>query len=169
MKLLKDLNIWIADTGDSCNSTSHHLGMTNCHVPVANNSVTLPDRNIKATSMISDIRRTICAKTGGKLHPCTICTVKYCKEKRYNLFNITRHQKSRWRLHGDADSIWITKGSSKIVFDIKILTKEGMIFATYIKRTQENEAANADTDSWPFMCNINKAHNLLGHSDGGRT
>eukprot|EP00957_Ditylum_brightwellii_P103789 7906651-Ditylum_brightwellii.AAC.1 len=60
------------------------------------------------------------------------------------------------------------KGSSKIVFDIKISTKEGMIFVAYIERTQENEVANAGTNSQSFTCNINKTHSLLGHSDKGR-
>eukprot|EP00957_Ditylum_brightwellii_P081628 6209566-Ditylum_brightwellii.AAC.1 len=169
LKLLKDPNVWITDTGASCDSTGHYLSMINNCVPAANNGVTLPDRNIKAMGIIGDIRGTICAKNDSKLHPCTIHNVRYCKENRYNLFSITKHQKSGWMLHGDGNSIWITKGSSKVAFDIKIQMKEGMIFAAYIERIQGNEVANIGTDSRPFMYNVNKVHGLLGHPDKGRT
>eukprot|EP00957_Ditylum_brightwellii_P164082 12493277-Ditylum_brightwellii.AAC.1 len=54
-------------------------------------------------------------------------------ENKYNLFSLTKQQRSGWQLYGDDNSIWITKGEQRVKFDIKILTKEGIIFAAYIK------------------------------------
>eukprot|EP00957_Ditylum_brightwellii_P199310 15192370-Ditylum_brightwellii.AAC.1 len=80
LKLLEDPNVWIADTGASCDSTAHHVGMINRRVPAANDGVMLPDGKTKSTTMIGDIKGTICSKNGAKLSPCTIRNVKYCKE-----------------------------------------------------------------------------------------
>eukprot|EP00957_Ditylum_brightwellii_P084839 6450865-Ditylum_brightwellii.AAC.1 len=55
IELLKDPNIWVADTGTSCDSTVHHIHMVNRHVPAENNGVTLPDGNARRTAMIGDI------------------------------------------------------------------------------------------------------------------
>jgi hypothetical protein len=44
-------------------------------------------------------------------------------------------------LNGDSEKIWITKGGHKIVFDIRIETPEGLIFALYHK--QKGDKVNA--------------------------
>eukprot|EP00957_Ditylum_brightwellii_P150138 11433174-Ditylum_brightwellii.AAC.1 len=63
------------------------------------------------------------------------------------------------------------KGQHKVVSDIKIPTKEGFIFAAYIDRNGRAEVFNAGTETLakPTKVNINKAHDLLGHSDEGHT
>ena len=55
-------------------------------------------------------------------------------DSQFNLFSITKRQKMGWKLGGDKNAIWIEKEGLKILFDIKIETKEGVIFAAYIKR-----------------------------------
>eukprot|EP00957_Ditylum_brightwellii_P085629 6514035-Ditylum_brightwellii.AAC.2 len=120
--------------------------------------------------MISNIHGTLCNKNGAKLHTCTMKNVKYCKENKYNLFSITKRQKDGWRLHGNKNQILITKGQHKVVFDIQIPTKEGLIFAAYIDRNGRTEVANTGTETLDKLirCNINKG-DLLGHSDEGHT
>ena len=41
---------------------------------------------------------------------------------------------SRSQVRGDSNSIWIEKGNHKVVFDIKIKTPKGELFAVYFKR-----------------------------------
>eukprot|EP00957_Ditylum_brightwellii_P095763 7296407-Ditylum_brightwellii.AAC.2 len=60
VKLLEDLNVWVADTGSSCNSTGSHDDMVNMRVPKTIEGVTLPDGKTKITSMIGDIQGTLC-------------------------------------------------------------------------------------------------------------
>eukprot|EP00957_Ditylum_brightwellii_P200113 15255488-Ditylum_brightwellii.AAC.1 len=56
------------------------------------------------------------------------------------------------------------------MFDIVISTKEGLIFAVYIKGKVNTEMANARTDPVPQVkMNINKAHDLLGHANEDKT
>eukprot|EP00957_Ditylum_brightwellii_P094654 7208416-Ditylum_brightwellii.AAC.1 len=54
-------------------------------------------------------------------------------------------------------------------FDIRIPTKEGIIFAAYIKQFDPIELANASAEVPPKKVNVNKAHKLLGHSDKNKT
>eukprot|EP00957_Ditylum_brightwellii_P162437 12369571-Ditylum_brightwellii.AAC.1 len=68
-KLLEDPNMWVTDTGASCDSTGSHDSMVNRRVPKTVEGVTLPDGKTKITSMIGDIRGTLCNKYGAKLNP----------------------------------------------------------------------------------------------------
>ena len=63
-----------------------------------------------------------------------------------------------WDLGGDGNSIWLINNKQKNKFDIKIKTKEGIIFAIYVNQefpTQEVAAAGADFGIKVIM---NKAH-----------
>eukprot|EP00957_Ditylum_brightwellii_P078036 5931877-Ditylum_brightwellii.AAC.1 len=149
MELLKDPNVWIGDTGASCDSTGSHLTMINKRMTAPNDGVTMPNNEVRKASMIADIQGIICDKNGNQLDHCKITNVKYCKGNAYNLFSITKHLKNGWTLHGNSSAIWVTKGESKLVFDIVIPTKEGLIYAVYIKRVENLEMANTDTEDAP--------------------
>jgi hypothetical protein len=64
----------------------------------------------------------------------------------FNLFSLTKQQKDGWTLHGDTKAIWILKGENKIVFDIRIETPEGMVFAININRKVAEEVNAVGTD-----------------------
>ena len=46
----------------------------------------------------------------------------YSPESEFNLFSLTKRLDTGHVLGGDRDSIWISKGDHKLVFDIKIKT-----------------------------------------------
>eukprot|EP00957_Ditylum_brightwellii_P152782 11630004-Ditylum_brightwellii.AAC.2 len=54
-------------------------------------------------------------------------------------------------------------------FDIRILTKEGIIFAAYIEQFDPTELASANTEVPPKKVNVNKGNKLLGPSDKDKT
>ena len=77
-------------------------------------------------------------------------------------------------LDGDSKVVWLTKGKHKIVFDIKIKTPKGDIFAMYVKRKVKDErevAAVVSKKKKPISAA--KAHSILGHmneeEDGSTT
>ena len=82
----------------------------------------------------------------------------------FNLFSITKRLIDGWELSGNDESLWITKGSNKVVFDIKIRTPKGAIYATYFKHDlgEEGEVAAVMTDK---KCKVNAeaVHGLMGH------
>eukprot|EP00957_Ditylum_brightwellii_P074255 5642208-Ditylum_brightwellii.AAC.1 len=55
LELLLDPNVWVADTGASCNSTCHMHGLTNKRVAPSEDGVTLPDGSKKVATMITDL------------------------------------------------------------------------------------------------------------------
>eukprot|EP00957_Ditylum_brightwellii_P191190 14558305-Ditylum_brightwellii.AAC.1 len=61
-------------------------------------------------------------------------------------------------MYGDENSICITKGDQKTVFDIIIPTKEGLIFAVCIERYCPTEMANAGLEVQQKKVNVDKAH-----------
>eukprot|EP00957_Ditylum_brightwellii_P187359 14269855-Ditylum_brightwellii.AAC.1 len=77
--------------------------------------------------------------------------------------------KNRWLLHRDNDAVWLTKDGHTMRFDIRIETKEGIIFAAYMKRVPTGEVANAGADAAVMRVNVNRAHELLGHTNKDRT
>ena len=72
-------------------------------------------------------------------------------------------QRAGWKLGGDSKAIWIEKGGKQFRFDIVIPTASGAIFAMYIKRKKTREVAQMGTK--PIEMNIQKAHDMLGHSN----
>jgi hypothetical protein len=78
-----------------------------------------------------------------------------------NLFSISQMLQKGWRLHGDKESITISKGEMTIVFDITIPTKKGMLYAMRVKRDQEY-CCIIGTENTVKM-SVNEAHCKLGH------
>eukprot|EP00957_Ditylum_brightwellii_P144094 10979050-Ditylum_brightwellii.AAC.1 len=76
LELLKDPNVWVADTGASCNSTAHHIGMVNKKVPSKHDGVTLPDGKVTRSTVIGDIQGMLCDENGSKLDRCKIMKAK---------------------------------------------------------------------------------------------
>jgi hypothetical protein len=46
----------------------------------------------------------------------------------FNLFSLTRLMINKWIIGGDEKSTWLEKGGIRIVFDIKITTRTGVIY-----------------------------------------
>jgi hypothetical protein len=92
--------------------------------------------------------------------------VSYLPGGAFNLFSITRMIKLGWKLADDKSKITLQNGDSKIVFDIVIQTKMGMLFCTYFCRGHSNnKIANAATDNTVPKMSIREAHDKLGHGD----
>ena len=65
-------------------------------------------------------------------------------------------------LHGNEDKIWCAKDGTKSVFDVKIKTLEGTLFAAKLQRTA-TEVRGAVMQQ--KTVSIKGAHELLGHMD----
>ena len=60
--------------------------------------------------------------------------VKYSWNNKFNLFSVTNLLLNRWYIGGYRDATLLRKNEQTINFYIKIKTKEGIIFATYVNR-----------------------------------
>ena len=64
----------------------------------------------------------------------TLKNVQYNPKSNFNLFSIGKAIKEGWKLSGDQEGLVIMKESAKLVFDIKIMTKNSVIFCAYLQR-----------------------------------
>eukprot|EP00957_Ditylum_brightwellii_P061109 4637111-Ditylum_brightwellii.AAC.1 len=64
LELLLDPDVWVADTGASCDSTGHVFGLRNKRVAPREDGVTLPDGSKKTATMIADLEALICDREG---------------------------------------------------------------------------------------------------------
>ena len=79
-------------------------------------------------SSIMDIARTLCNQFGEEQLKATLKDVQYNTKKIFNLFSVEKTIKKIWKLSGDPEGLVLMRGSAKLVFDIKIMTKNGVIF-----------------------------------------
>jgi len=168
MKLLFDPNVWIADTGASVDSTGHAIGTINKRVPRTGDGVTNGNGEKSTAQIIADIPAVVCNKKGMPLTKIKMTDVKIVPDNKFNLFSITKRMKQGWSLHGDDKAVKISKGGVTLTFDIRIETTEGLIFAMYAKRSHGSEIGGVGTDG-PARMSIQKAHDLLGHTNEDMT
>jgi hypothetical protein len=168
--MLSDPNIWIGDTGATCDSTAFKEDMVNVQAPHASDNITYGQGEGVKPQSIGDIAGTVCDKEGNELGHVKLNKVKYLPEANFNLFSITRRLKEGWRLNGDDTAIWIYKGDKTIKFDIVVKTKDSLIFCMYMNRRKSPDTAVVSTETKKTVkMSIKTAHERLGHCDEEKT
>ena len=105
-------------------------------------------------SSIINIAGTWCNKFGKQLKA-TLKDVQYNPKSYFNLFIIRKAIKEGKKLSGDQEGLVFIKDSLKLVFDIKSMTKGGVIFCAYLWREHEISVILASAD---VTMSIEKAH-----------
>ena len=173
--LLKDPNIFIADTGSSCHSTKYDMGFSDVRVADSNYTVTMANGAKEKSTKVGNIRGIICDKEGMEVSQATMVDVTYLPGGHFNLFSCSRLTQEGWTMHGDKSCIKMTKGKASICFDIVIPTAKGAIYAMYFKREMKKAVDVNDVSSTAIAqeqapeqrsktMTIMQAHNRLGHA-----
>ena len=182
--LLDDENIWVGDTGASCHSTSHKVGMIDCVQADKGDSMTAQSGGEIIPDLIGNIPGTVHDKEGNPVGPAVLKEVMYNSGTNFNLFSIPRMLSLGWNLKGDKDALVITKDGMELRFDIKITTKRGALYCMYMKRNS-GDVVGAQVDSndpeestsgmssvkneMKPTIGIEKAHHLFGHASEDET
>jgi hypothetical protein len=166
-QILSDPNVWIADSAATVHTTPHSVGMSDGQEATARDSITVGNGAKEQASQIASIEGAVCDKYGNELSRTKLTDVTHLPSGKFNLFSLTKMQKEGWLLKGNREAIWLTKDDNEVVFDMKVPTNKGLLFAMYFKRGKE--IAAAATDSLPRRMPIKKAHAVLGHSDEDST
>jgi Reverse transcriptase (RNA-dependent DNA polymerase) len=157
-----DPNIWIADTAATVHMTPHRIGMTNVRKIENGDVITMGNGTQERVQEIADIEGIVCNKN--KKRKVRIQDVTILKNGRFNLFSISQMLKKGWRLTGNAEYIAIQKDDYEMVFDQKIVTKRGVLYATQIDRSSEICANISDNNlPKPVKMTTQEAHEKLGH------
>ena len=163
-KILEDPNVFIGDTGASSDTTTSDLGFRNKKPASSADSIIDASGNDVTGKTVGNVSGVFCDKYGTERNKVTIEEMVYSPESEFNLFSLTKRLDAGYLLGGDKNAIWISKGNQKIVFDIKIKTPKGAIFAAYFKRDVggDNEVAAVVADKKKRI-NADTAHGLVGH------
>ena len=159
-KLLESPNFWIADTAASVHVTPHKTGMSN--VRSATHRIAMGNKTQSTTSQAGDIVGMLCNRYGDDLNRAKLDQVAII-DKGFNLFSCTKLMRAGWLLGGDKDSIWLSLGKKRIVFDVPISTQKGVVFAAFLRR--EIVAAGVAEGEIPKLLKktYKQAHDALGH------
>jgi hypothetical protein len=155
-ELLKDENVWIADTGATVHTMAHKGGMHSLKKVTGDDSITMGNGIAEKAALIGELTGTICDKNGDGMTTATMSDVVYLPTGKFNLFSLTKMTRNQgWILGGDDKGIWLTKGDQKLLLYIAIP------FAMYIKRDIGKEMAQAMVNEKSIP--IQLAHDRLGH------
>ena len=109
---------------------------------------------------IIGIARIWCNKFGEEQLKATLKGVQYNPKLNLNLCSIGKAIKEGWKLSGNQKGLVMMKESAKLVFDIKIMTKNGVIFCAYLQRDHEISVILTSTG---VTMSIEKAHIMTRH------
>ena len=74
--------------------------------------------------------------------------------------------KEGWKLSGDQEDLVLTNNSAKLVFDIKIMIKNGVIFCAYLQRSHK---ISVILTSNGMTMSIEKVYIMTRHHDEEQT
>jgi hypothetical protein len=122
--LLADPEIFVADTGASTHSTGNSKGMTN-YRDAKGAKAQVGNGERVATKAIADMPFKTADGAVGNLG-----NIHLIPGSPFNLISGTKLLSLGFKMVGNDQGIGYTKGNQKLVFNIKIHTPEGMLFAT---------------------------------------
>ena len=136
--LLNSDDLWVCDTGASNHCIQSSLGSNNRRTNKS--QMQGMTGQITNSSVIVDIKMTHYKKDGERGITFKMTDVICNPNFNYNLFSASRCLKDGWTMQGSCDGITMTSpdGQHHIVFDQKIKTRQGMVFATILNRCTVN-------------------------------
>ena len=160
--ILRSPNIFIGDTAATVHIVKYPIGMTKLEPAEGNAGVRMGNNAVEQPKDVGQLAGMVCNKFGNQLNRVTIHDVAVIPSAGYNLFSISKMLKQGWKLTGDEELLVITKGENKLVFDIRVQTPRGVLFAFYLKRDITDKYCLAATDAGTVML-VAEAHVKLGH------
>ena len=164
-RMLKHKNFFIGDTGATADQVNSDEGLINVR-----------ESYIKFMSSHGDTKDAVkkgdliglkTDKHGNVQQRIKIEGVNVNPNSPFNLISITKRLEQGWELGGDKNSIWISKGSNKLVFDHKISTKNGCVFGFYMEREVPEPAAVTvhDNERPVRTLTAQQAHDTFVHTN----
>ena len=163
--LLQNANIWVGDSGASAHCTNNRHGNSNIHEGSGTGIIGAHGKAMTASS-IMDIAGTWCNKFGEEQLKANEKNVQNIPKANFNLFSIGKAIKKGWKLSGNQEELVLMKGSAKLVFNVKVMTQNGVIFCAYLQRKHEFCAVLASAG---ITMSTEKAHIMTRHHDEEKT
>ena len=162
--VLYEKDVFIADSGASSHSTFTKEGASE---EKQDQTATIGHSGeaVESTSTLT-LKGQFVDKRGNRGISATLDDVKYNPTYNFNLLSLTKMMAKGWKVEGTEDMFIASKDGQVIKFDIKVHTATGTIYACrYVRNTDISAASTAHGTTM----NIQKAHELLGHSNEDAT
>ena len=159
--LVQDPNVFIFDSGASTHSTGCKDGMYDLADPKGSQTQ-MGDGVLMYAAAIGKLKVEICSPTNEKRGDGTLVELHYIPKSPFNIISGTKLQLEHWKVHGNIKEYVCTHGSHKLVFNMRIDTTKGALFACCMNRKLEFTAVNLGEGQ---KVSISEAHRLFGHMD----
>ena len=138
ISLLRVPNIFIYDTGATCDTTFSDMGMTNTK-RINESTITYGNGSSSKAEKKGDLSGVVCNKSGQAIKKVVMKDVKHVPNSKHNLFTVSQGVANGWMIGGDKSTgLFLQKGGNKIVFDILIDAGSGIMACMYLKRNTGN-------------------------------
>ena len=102
-------------------------------------------------------------KNNNKQGIITLSNMVYLPNGKYNIISLTKIMETGWKIVGNTNGIKLVKDNKNFIFDIKIKTSTGTLYAVKIDNMEEVLATVNDEENTVKTIDINEAHTILGH------
>ena len=134
--LLQSTNIWICDAGASLHCMNDTTRGINSHQN-GSNGIMGVHGGANTASSIMDTTGTWCNVFYKEQLKAILKNVQYNPKAIFNLFSIEEAIKEDWKLNDNQEGLVLLKDNVMLVFDIKITTKNSVIFLACLQRDHE--------------------------------
>jgi hypothetical protein len=157
-------NIWIGDSGASCHCCNNEEGLFD--QAGISEMITVGNGSTMKTENFVKLRNCVLQCYGRKFE-ITVENVKFVPGLLINLFRINKAQIKGFMIGNEGLMIKLTKGGTTLVFDQRLITKEG--FMSGIKMVPDlNQVANIVVETKILIktmsVEINNLHKIIGQN-----
>jgi hypothetical protein len=90
LKLVEHPNVWVGDTGTSCNSTPHKEGIEGMHQLTNGIGIENGNGSLSKVTASGEIPGMVCDKTGNEVTPVKLEDVRLTPGNKFNLLSISK-------------------------------------------------------------------------------
>ena len=135
MEILKDKDVWIADSGATSHNTPHDIGVHSVQKPWTSDNVTVGNGAETSASKVGTINGSMYDKNGQlKIRNASLKDVIVLPGSKFNLISIPVFLEKGWQLTGDSEKVKLVKDGVELLFDMTIKTKRGALHCMNFKR-----------------------------------
>ena len=162
VSILRDPECFIVDSGATSHSVNTEHGLMNIRDSEKYETI-VGNGSRLSTTVLADLP-VVAYDTNNRVQcKAVLKDVMFSPESQFNILSTGRLLKKGFQLSAsDTDGYVFTKGETKLVCNIKVQTKLGMLHCIRLKRESETEVLSAGLT-------LMEAHELLGHWDEERT
>ena len=151
--ILKDPNVFIMDSASSYHLTNNTLAMRELHNADENDWAKCTNGTLTKPEKLGTLSVIACDNMGNEKSAMNISTMFYSSKSPFNVISSTKLEKEGWTtVHGDSTKTAMLgpDKQTKLIFDIVVLTKYGLVKAIRLKRMEALSTGHIQAATQPI-------------------